>query len=76
MNYDKQDQQVKVAFNFTKRPRNKNQWQGAKEDPKQKQDRAQGRAWTCLSLKLYVNPVIITPTPLNKTWKPYLHHLS
>jgi hypothetical protein len=24
---------------------NKSQWQGAQEDPKQKQDRAQGRAW-------------------------------
>jgi hypothetical protein len=27
-------------------PINKNQWQGAKADPKQKQDRAQGRART------------------------------
>jgi hypothetical protein len=26
------------------RPSNKNQWQGAKADPKQKQDRAQERA--------------------------------
>jgi hypothetical protein len=26
------------------RPSNKNQWQGAQEEPKQKQDRAQGRA--------------------------------
>jgi hypothetical protein len=26
-------------------PSNKSQWQGAQEDPKQKQDRSQGRAW-------------------------------
>jgi hypothetical protein len=26
------------------RPSNKRQWQGAQEDPKRKQDRAQGRA--------------------------------
>jgi hypothetical protein len=27
------------------RPSNKSKWQGAQEDPKQNQDRAQGRAW-------------------------------
>jgi hypothetical protein len=27
------------------RSSDKSQWQGAQEDPKQKQDRAQGRAW-------------------------------
>jgi hypothetical protein len=45
--YDKQDQQGKAAFNERNptRSSNKRQWQGAQEDPKQKQDRAQGRAW-------------------------------
>jgi CRISPR/Cas system CMR subunit Cmr6 (Cas7 group RAMP superfamily) len=40
--YDKQDHQGKAAFmNATPiRPSNKNQWQGAQADPKQKQDRA------------------------------------
>jgi hypothetical protein len=46
--YDKQDQQGKEAFNECNpaRPSNKYQWQEAQEDPKQKQDRAQGRALT------------------------------
>jgi hypothetical protein len=36
---------VSVLLLFcTTRPNNKIQWQGAQEDPKQKQDRAQGRA--------------------------------
>jgi hypothetical protein len=40
--YDKQDRQGKAAFNERK-PSNKRQRQGAQEDPKEKQDRAQGR---------------------------------
>jgi hypothetical protein len=44
--YNKQDQQGKAAFNKGNptRSSNKKQWQGAEEDSKQKQDRAQGRA--------------------------------
>jgi hypothetical protein len=43
--YDKQDQQGKAAFNERNptRTSNKSQWQGAQEDPKQKQARAKGR---------------------------------
>jgi hypothetical protein len=33
---------------------NKSQWLGAQEDPKQKQDRAQGRARAGKPLKLYI----------------------
>jgi hypothetical protein len=36
------------------RPSNNNQWQGAQEDPKQNQDRVQGRARTGLLLKWYI----------------------
>ncbi|XP_060569863.1 uncharacterized protein LOC132728268 [Ruditapes philippinarum] len=45
LKYDKQDRQGKAAFNERNptRPSYKSQWQGAQEDPKQKQDRAQGR---------------------------------
>jgi hypothetical protein len=45
--YDKQDQQGKVAYNERKptRPSNKNERQGV-QDSKQRQDRAQGRART------------------------------
>jgi hypothetical protein len=41
--YDNQDQQGKALFNERNptRPSNKNQWQRAQADPKQKQDRAQ-----------------------------------
>jgi hypothetical protein len=42
--YDEQDQQGKAASN--ERKPNKNQWKEAQADPKQKQDRAQGRART------------------------------
>jgi hypothetical protein len=38
------------------RPSNKSQWQGAQEDPKQKQDRAQGIAQAGKPLKLYSRP--------------------
>jgi hypothetical protein len=44
--YDKHDQQGKAAaFNERSptRSSNKSQWQGAQEDPIQKQDRTQGR---------------------------------
>jgi hypothetical protein len=40
MKYDKQDHQGKVALT---RPITKNLWQGAQEDPKQKQDSAIGK---------------------------------
>jgi hypothetical protein len=52
--YNKQNQQGKVVFNERKHHTTKKQkqWQGAaQEDSKQKQDIAQGRARTCLSLK-------------------------
>jgi hypothetical protein len=49
--YDKLNKERRCSMNATPtRPTNKNQWQGAQEGPKQKQDRAQGRARSCLSL--------------------------
>jgi hypothetical protein len=50
--YDKQDQQGKAAFSERNptRLRNKNQRQGAKENPKQKQGRAKDKACTGLLL--------------------------
>jgi hypothetical protein len=34
------------SMNATRtRPSNKSRWQGGQRDPKEKQDRAQGRAW-------------------------------
>jgi hypothetical protein len=54
--YDKQDQKGKAASN-ERNPHllsNKSQWQGAQEDPKQKQDRAQGRARAGQPLKSYI----------------------
>jgi hypothetical protein len=51
--YDKQDQQGRRRLvNATPtRPSYKSRWQGAQEDPKQKLDSAQGRAWAGLPLK-------------------------
>jgi hypothetical protein len=48
INKSTQDQQGKVAFKERNplRTSNKNHWQGAQADPKQKQDRAQDRART------------------------------
>jgi hypothetical protein len=46
LKYDKQDQQGQAAFNERKTTRT-----SGKEDRKQKQDRAQGRARTGYSLK-------------------------
>jgi hypothetical protein len=44
---NKINKEMRRSMNATPtRPSNKSQWQGAKEDPKQKQDRAQGRART------------------------------
>jgi hypothetical protein len=42
---NKKDKERRRSMNAAPtRPSNKRQWQGTQEDPKQKQDRAQGRA--------------------------------
>jgi hypothetical protein len=58
--YDKQDQQGQVAFN-ERNPHtisNNRLWQRVQGNPKQKQDRAQGRAWAGQSLKSHIKEII------------------